>query len=324
MDRLRISRLESRLEKAKEQLEQLGVKQGLFQIDYLDGNNALLNIGEANENTLFDVASVSKFVLSTLVLRLVQDGKLDLQADVCSGMGFGIRFTIQDLLDYKLVAESDEWNSFRNRILEGQMDVGLILEKLKRLPYKKFIDSSEYTNMPAMLLSLLVPKLTGKSLRELLAEYFELEMRLQIPTQADAVNLNDPTARAFAQMGVETLHGGMFMNLQELAKFIRFYYDSRNKMLQESLRTSLSYMGSTVNGCYKNGFFVPGRDSELFARFPGRRIKAICKTGATGSMVILSNDFYAITMLDFGKVDTNSKEFKASKNKAWKTLLNCL
>lgn len=127
-----------------------------------------------NENTIYDVASVTKVIPgSSILLKLINDGKLDANdklADYVPGFANhedkkGV--LIKHLLTYTLDIDLPAMSSLKDKTADDIAKY-IIQAPLKSPPGAKHI----YTNSTAFFTGLVAEKITGKKLDELADEYF--------------------------------------------------------------------------------------------------------------------------------------------------------
>jgi CubicO group peptidase (beta-lactamase class C family) len=256
------------------------------------------------EDTIYDVASITKSIpTASLALMLMAEGKLALADKVSLHLpelknDHGA--TIKDLLSYTV--HGPKMSELKEKSAEG----------MRKYIFEHGFDAasgtSEYTNLPAFLLGIIVERTGGDTLDALAQQHFfnPLGMRnttffpntgrynlpvLVAPTEVvdgEEVRgiVHDESARVFARAGKATGHAGLFSTAPDILTF-----------LENLLRETYPYI---VEGAQR-GWGWQAND----ARFMGKHARphTFGKTGFTGTscvvdiergvaFVILSNRTY--------------------------------
>lgn len=146
------------------------------------------------ENTLFRVGSISKMVTAMGMMRLVEDGKADLDADLSDLFGFPVRnpqypkdaITLRQLMSHTAGLRD---NGAYNKALQGDVEP---LEKLftgKASSYLFATDSRpgtkmQYSNFGGGLLGALVETLSGETLDDYMSRTFFTPLGITAAYQA--------------------------------------------------------------------------------------------------------------------------------------------
>ncbi|PQO31404.1 D-alanyl-D-alanine carboxypeptidase [Blastopirellula marina] len=155
----------------------------------------------------FRVGSNTKTMTGTVILQLVQEGKLKLDDKVSQffqDVPQGDQITIADLLEMRSgINTYSELKSF-NRTLDQQPDKIFTPEQLIKLGTEQpamFKPGSEYfySNTNYVMLGVLIERLTGKSLEEAFQEriFQPLNMTRSLMPAEDDNKLPDPFARGY-------------------------------------------------------------------------------------------------------------------------------
>ncbi|MDY5731531.1 MAG: serine hydrolase domain-containing protein [Eubacteriales bacterium] len=161
-----------------------------FCIATFDKQAQYIHSQAVNEHTLFRLASITKWVVGILVMRLQEAGVLRVEEDISIYLG-SIRnpqFPNTPIQIAHLLSHSS-----------GIIDSPAYFQNLQNpLPYQEVLAFAEfeagtkflYSNFAAGLLEIIVEKATGKSLETLLQEYIFAPLQIQgtlFPTIANAV-----------------------------------------------------------------------------------------------------------------------------------------
>lgn len=137
--------------------------------------------GDGDLKTLFDVASLSKIVTSTIVLSLINEGKFDLNSKVGDIMPFlssydGLRekclgITIEQLLTHS--SGLIDWYPFYS-------ENGTFFEVLNKVVKEnEKVDGTLYSDLNFMLLGEIIKYTTKKSLEECLIDYIKTPLDIR-------------------------------------------------------------------------------------------------------------------------------------------------
>lgn len=137
--------------------------------------------GDVNINTMFDVASLTKIVTSTIVLSLINEGKLNLESKIGDILpflseydGFSQRhldITIEQLLVHN--AGFVDWHPL-------YAETGTFFEILNIIVKKyDWIEETLYSDINFMLLGEIITYITGKDLEECLDIYIKQPLGIE-------------------------------------------------------------------------------------------------------------------------------------------------
>ncbi len=207
---------------------------------YFVGSNG--NGQEMNKDTLFDLASITKFFLAVVYLKLNELEQVDLGKCVSF---YSTRFPnigsvrIGQLLSYNVHLETD---SRIDKCNDYYKAIGL----LENVKFQE-IEGQEYSDIPAMVLAELLKDITGKSFGNLFDKYIKVPVGLNKTTwkykEIDLLNccsyeneiwvvnneickknnpvglVNDPKARVISNGNELCGNAGLFMNTDDITKF---------------------------------------------------------------------------------------------------------
>jgi CubicO group peptidase (beta-lactamase class C family) len=265
--------------------------------------------------TVFDIGSTSKQITAAAILLLAQDGKLSLDDDVRKFIpeipDYGTPVTLRHLLhhtggvrDYIALLQFGGVN-FEDVATDG--DALAAIARQKALDFKPG-DEHSYSNSGYFLLSLVVKKASGKSLRELAQERIFTPLGMSSTQILDDHTLVIPRrAASYAPRGdggfrleianwEQTGDGAVQTTVEDLAKWDRNFYDPKvgGPALVEQLQVKgVLNDGSTIP--YARGLLVDehrglrrishgggwaGYRAEM-TRFPDERLSviALCNRG---------------------------------------------
>lgn len=137
--------------------------------------------GDAKINTIFDVASLSKIVTSTIILSLINEGKLNLNSRIGDIMPFlsyfnGLKERCIDITIEQLLIHNSgliDWYPFYS-------EEGIFFEVLDKVvkQYDK-IRGTLYSDLNFMLLGEIIKYVTNKSLEECLIDYVKIPLGIK-------------------------------------------------------------------------------------------------------------------------------------------------
>lgn len=222
------------------------------QIDYISG------VGLANRQTgtyinsksKFKIASITKTFTAVLILKLYEEGKLDLKSSIgkylpnYKGEGKD-KVTIHNLLTYSSGIPNCEGNSgigvYQSPISTDDFIIKYCSGKLEFEPGKQF----SYNNGDYIILGRVIEKITGKSflqnLNETILKPFELDNTSMLATKdivsglVPTYNIDDSTKTFYIDdpMYIENYYsaGAMYSTVEDLLKFDNAIFD--NKILSK-------------------------------------------------------------------------------------------
>jgi CubicO group peptidase (beta-lactamase class C family) len=270
------------------------------------------------DSTYWDIASITKVVATAAsAMRLVDRGKLDLEAPVrrylprFSG-GLKNQVTIRMLLDHTSGLKSYVPLYRKARGRRSRMIDLLYAQPLVRAPG----DSAEYSDFNAMLLGLVIERVTGSSLDRVAERevwkplgmthtHYRTVARLKPQTVPSGIwrgqpvpgDVNDQNAAA---MGGVSGHAGVFTTAGDLARFAQVWL--RNGMGAEGVWVTPATVRTFLTRSPNSGSRLLGWDSPQFEgeepSIFGTLISdaAYGHTGFTGTQVWIdpTNDLFLV------------------------------
>ncbi len=227
------------------------------------GNNPHID-----ENSLYDIASMTKLYTEVILFRIIKEGKYGINLntklkDIKLFDGTNVKdlypklnlnMTIRELISFNNSYITD--TDIRN--LDNRIDA---LRALRTVHTDKVKEGNYlYTDLPIMILTDLLEKSTGKNYRELLTEYIikplglhntymDLDERNQQRyTGLNKNGVNDPKSNIIGGGG----HAGVITDANDLLKFLSnifkpgFIFDSN----MDSMLFDMLGMTKTTNGKY--------------------------------------------------------------------------
>lgn len=171
-----------------------------------------------DEDTRFDLASTTKLFTTILALKLVSEGKFDLNRNVSDYKKF-------DYLDIPIEKMVKFYYNLRT---DGRLDDNISLDELqRRLLNTKVIESDTfiYSDIPFIILKYLLPQ-ADLNFRNyfndemgLLQTSYDRSFGILTGGAADELNLvNDPKARLIEKYNLNPGHAGIFSTSKDLIK----------------------------------------------------------------------------------------------------------
>ncbi len=241
-------------------------------------------------DTIYDLASITKSVpVASLTLSLVGEGKLDLSDTVKKYIpelhnDYGA--TIEDLLTYRV--KGPQMSNLRNKTPDEIFDF-IFSHGFNASPSK-----SQYTNLPAFLLGIVIERMTGESLGACAAGklFGPLKMHTTLfsnigvyettniaPTEIGENGeeirgiVHDESARVFARARRAVGHAGLFSTTPDLLNFLEALLQGKYPHVVAGAQKGLGWQTSAP-------------------WFMGHRVgpSAFGKTGFTGTSVVCDVD----------------------------------
>jgi CubicO group peptidase (beta-lactamase class C family) len=222
---------------------------------------------EVSENTIYDLASVTKSIpVASLAAMFVAEGKFALNDTVKKHIpelqnDFGA--TIEDLLRYRV-------HGPRMSELNYQT-----FEQIRTQVFERGFDTpageSEYTNLPAFLLGIILERVSGEILPALADKYFFGPLKMNdttffphdlsrvAPTEiANDVEIrgivHDESARMFAQKRRAVGHAGLFSTAPDLLNFLEAMLQGKFPAVTEAAKQGLGWQLMSNGTFGKTGF----------------------------------------------------------------------
>ena len=271
-----------------------------------------------NDNTLFEIASISKVFLGSLVAKAVLEEKINLDDDIRKFLGEGYSnlefektpITVKNLVTHtigfdtppKLEVIFDKMSSGYYETNSMNYNMKDLLEELKgvKLIHKPgtFYD---YSSVGCELAAYVLERAYNKPYKELLQEFFDqlgmknsylLEFdqhKEQIATGYDHNNKLAPFSRNPLLGG----SAGIITSLPDLTKFMKFQLESDDPLIKESVKklfeddkdNSMGYLWQDLGFAEEEGFFyMKSGDSNGV-----QSILLICPDSNYGQIIIANN-----------------------------------
>lgn len=240
-------------------------------------------------STVYDIASITKSIpTASLALVLSAEKKFSLDSRVreyLPELHNDFDATLRDLLLYRV-------SGLRLSELRG-LDKEAMLAQIFEHGFSSAPGERQYTNLPALLLGLIIERVAGANLDILAHRYFfdPLSMKDTVfyagsplpfaaPTEVDSWRgsvsgeTHDESAYILAKAGKVAGHAGVFSTAVDIAAFLTMLLDARDPRAHACLEGAQQGLGWQVNHEY---FMGAHSSPELFG-----------KTGFTGTSVIVS------------------------------------
>ncbi|MDD2434895.1 MAG: serine hydrolase [Bacilli bacterium] len=214
-----------------------------YKINIMGGKvNQTLNI---NNETMFDLASITKFFTGLLTIKLEELGYLDFNCSVSSlhpDFKYLDNYTIKDIIEMNFVIETDE------RVDEAKSEEEAY-QRLKTVKLKKQNEKHKYTDIGLIVLSYVIERVVNQKLKvnmtydEIMKQYvldpLELKDSTYKPNRLVAGNGNNgvfPYDPKCQKLNHPVGSAGLFSttkDLENLAKELyKFKYISKEKLLR--------------------------------------------------------------------------------------------
>lgn len=262
-----------------------GGKRDVFSFGHL----AYDKIDAVREDTVYDLASITKSIpVAMLALELLAiDERV---ATYVPELERHFDATIRDLLLYRVRGP-------QLSVLARKSADEIIAHVLRR-GFDAPPGRSEYTNLPAFLLGLILERETGRSLDVLMQQYVckRFDMRHTSYMGAEGVNIaptemqdknevrgivHDESARVFAYEGRAVGHAGLFSTADDL---LRVAEGLMGGAVPKTLAGAMQGLGWQTNA--GSGELHPAQHASLFGSRPAPFLFG--KTGFTGTSIVCS------------------------------------
>ncbi len=263
-----------------------------------------LNGEQTREDTVYDLASVTKSIpVSSLILKLIDDkamGLGDLVRTWIPELQNDHATTIEDLLRYRVHGEPMS--------LIAHLSPKEIRQHIFATGFADLPGESQYSNLPAYLLGIVIERVSGKSLDVLAREIFFDPLHMHstffpvagsvrdvahtiAPTETEETGdvvgiVHDESARAFAREGIVVGHAGLFSNAGDLATFLEALIAGSFPYIVKGAQKGLGW--ELNRGTFMGSHFGP----RTFGKtgFTGTSVVCDCDRGV--GLIILSNRTY--------------------------------
>ena len=269
-----------------------------------------LDSPKVTNETAYDVASITKSIPTGCVaMALVEEGKMSLDDHITKFLpkyknNFSDQVLIRHLLTYSVVVDFSDPNFSIEKAMPEEVRHNILTTDLKFPPGQ----IAQYTNSPALLLTMVIEKITGSTLDKVADEYFFKSLGMNHSTfyPADTASI-PPTEitkwRGLIQgivhdetsfvLGKERPGGcaGLFSNVPDLLTFLEMLLhngelNGKRYFSQEMITQMHANQLSNSEGCMGLGWEL----SE--PRFMGKfeTPDMFGKTGFTGTVCVIDID----------------------------------
>ncbi len=291
-------------------------------------NKAYESISISNTDTLYGVGSVSKMYTSASIMKLVEEGKIDLDKPVTTYLPefkmSDARYkdiTIRMLLNH---SSGLMGSSFEDAFLLEDVDSyakDSLLGKLQTQRLKSDPGAySVYCNDGFVLAEIIVERVSGVSFTEFINTNFAQELGLDKITTPENISSWEYFANTYKPgtlepYPVETVNvigtGGIYSNAEDLCKFGEIFTNSSELLKQETIKvmgTNEAIKGIWPDSESTNMDYGLGWDSVSVAPFNEYGINAYMKGGDTtnyhASMIVLPDNNMTAVVLSSGGAST--------------------
>jgi len=268
----------------------------------------------ARPETNFSIASVGKPFTATMVMRLVQAGKLDIRRTVNDYLPewkvpAGDRITLEQLLthtgatgNYMLHPDYEELTGKRQSI-EAVMP--LVVSRIR--PDAERGTKFQYSNSGYILLGKICEKVTGRSYPELLSELIYQPAGMTnsylqpkgLPADLEALPYQTFTEKAYKAIPVghdpALPDGGMYSNARDLWRFARWVQTQLPADLRETMWTPRSQRSKTAQ--YGYGWTISQFQNKTAISHDGGG------NGASAELRLIPEDGYTVVVLINRRLD---------------------
>lgn len=274
------------------------------------------------EDTIYDLASITKSIpTASLVLQLMDEGKLKTSDKLITYIPeFASRWrdkvTLEHLLAYRI--HGLQLSSLKDKTAD-EILVSAYSHELADKPGEK----SYYTNLPALLLGIVLERVGGKSLDALAREHFFIPLNMMrtsfFPSQkkdeiapTEIVEglevrgvVHDESARVFAKAGLAVGHAGLFSTAPDILNFLESLLQGKYPKIVEGAQKDLGWQ-------LNQSWFMGTKCGPLtFGKtgFTGTSVVADIDRGV--GFVILSNRTYPQRPPDAASIHSAINPFRA-------------
>ncbi len=239
--------------------------------------------------TKFRLASITKTITATAILKLVEEGKISLEtkvSDIMPDFPNGEKITIHNILSNTSgLAGFDLWGDFSEAFKANDVNLALI-DKFKNKPLE-FVpgEKYDYSNSGYFLLGYFIEKITGMKYIEYLKKAIFSPLGISsfgfdyyqnvVSDRANGYDLVDKEVKnaKFIDMRIAGGGGALFGNIQDLHKFDNALFSGRiisDLSLMKMLEAYIPIIDTTG---YGYGWFV--FEGDMF----GLNLKEVYHTG---------------------------------------------
>ena len=274
-----------------------------------------------NNNTLYEIASITKVFTGTLTAKAVLENKINLHDDIrkyldgnYSNLEFeNIPITIKNLLTHTLGFKIKHPKRFSD--INDEIANGVYIEKEIEYNFDDFLDDLkkmeldkkpgtffEYNNAGSEIMAYILQKVYQKSYKELVYDFLK-ELNMKNTYLMDFENHKKYLANGYGENNqLVPIYknpllggaGGMISTLPDLIKLMKFQLESENPIVKEATRvlykddegTQMGYLWSDLGIAKEEGFYYSKTGNSL-------RIHSgilICPDSNYGEIVIVNNN----------------------------------
>lgn len=265
------------------------------------GNRSLMPIEENSLDTLYDMASLTKVIVTnTITLRAIQAGKMDINDKISKYLDYDFDITVYDLLTHQSGLQPD----LDNQNMKSHQDFVDELKniKLQYTPRSKCV----YSCVGFIFLGMILEKVYNKPLDEIAKEEVFIPLEMKRATFKSDVTKSAPTELTInrglvrgkvhdesAYYSEKALgNAGLFCDINDASKFVKMILND----------------GKVKNGIYLDKkyidmlFDIKVRDLDGFGRSTGWLVgknnitgdkvsdNTISHTGFTGTSIVIDRD----------------------------------
>lgn len=282
------------------------------------GNLEKVTKNKPNDNTLFEVASISKVFLGSLVAKAVLEGKLALDDDIrrylkgsYSNLEYqGTPITIKNLVTHTVGFDKPEqmrtvFNDTKNGVYEEKAftyNINSFLEELKTVKLNNKPGTVyQYNEQGPELAAYILQQVYEQPYKALLQNFLkELKMENTYLQEFDKHKSNlaigyDPNGEVAPLFKNPLLGGGygMITTLPDLSKFMKFQLESTNPIVKEVTKTLFKDNDGHMMGYLWQDMGIAEREGFYYSKTgDANGIKSgllICPDSNYGQIVIINN-----------------------------------
>ena len=274
-----------------------------------------------NDNTLYEIASITKVFTGSLAAKAVLENKINLDDDIrkyLEGNYDNLEFentpiTIKNLLTHSLGFKNKHPKTFsdiNDKIAEGYYvdkeiayDFNIFLEDLKTMELdKKPGTFFEYNNIGPELMAYILQKAYQKNYKTLVYDFLK-ELEMNSTYLMDFENHKNNLANGYDEKNnLAPLYknpllggaGGMISTLPDLIKLMKFQLESKNPIVKEATKTlftdeegdKMGYLWQGLGVAEEEGFYYSKTGNSLGIHSG----ILICPDSNYGEIVIINNN----------------------------------
>jgi len=221
---------------------------------YSGFKNPRKHADSVNAHTAFHLASVSKTFTAMAILKLWEEGKLDIHDDISKYLtGFPAGITIKNLLsqrsglrNYVHFMDQSGWD--KRKYLTNNDLLQYIIQHHDQVIYTAAGHHFEYSNTNYAFLALIIEKVSGETYNEFLTKTFFQPLQMQdsyVYTTQDSVRATRSykiSGRAYPTEYLDMVYGdkNIYSTLRDLLKWDQALYNNQLFSKQKSSREGCS------------------------------------------------------------------------------------